>query len=69
MVEGVKQAESGDALVIRMVETAGREVTAAAVLTGMLAEQIRFRPYEIKTFKVTRDGTWTPVNLMEESLE
>lgn len=69
IVEALKRSEAGDALVIRLVETAGRAVEAAITLGDDVPQMVAFRPYEIQSFKVHRDGTWTPINLLEEEIE
>jgi alpha-mannosidase len=65
----LKKAEQDDALIVRLVEMAGQPVTATVRLEGGALESIAFAPYEIKTFKVSRDGRWQPTNLLEEAVE
>jgi alpha-mannosidase len=65
----LKKAEDAGALVVRLVETAGQSTTAQVKLEGGAAQEMRFRPFEIKTFLVARQGeriTWTACNLLEE---
>lgn len=62
----LKKAEASDSLIVRLVETAGQAVTAQAALEGGAPQTFDFTPYEIKTFKIGRDGQWTPCNLIEE---
>lgn len=68
VVETLKRAEKGDALVLRLVETAGHQSDAHVSLQGKSIISTTFEPYEIKTFKVRRDLTWQAVNLLEEPL-
>lgn len=63
----LKKADREDALVVRLAESIGQTVTARVSLESGAAQTIAFRPYEIKSFLVRKDGTWTPCNLLEES--
>jgi alpha-mannosidase len=63
----LKKAEREDALAVRLAETIGQAVTAQVRLEGGAPQSIEFRPYEIKTFLVGKDGAWTPCNLLEET--
>lgn len=66
--EQVEQTEEDDdALIIRLIEVAGEATRAQVTLTQQPPQSIDFNPYEIKTFKVQRSGTWMPVNLIEEA--
>lgn len=66
MLGALKKAEREDSLIIRLVETSGQPVTAQATLEAGTPQRIDFAPYEIKTFKVGRDGQWLACNLIEE---
>ncbi len=62
----LKKAETTDALIIRLVETIGTPVTAEVRLENQPAREIAFKPFEIKTFRILRDGSWTETNLIED---
>jgi alpha-mannosidase len=51
----VKQAEDGDARVVRAYESSGRAASARIQLFGRVVEAV-FGAHEIKTFLVPRDG-------------
>jgi len=68
IVSAIKQAEEGEDLIIRCVETNGSSVTANLEL-GFAKKRWSgsFRPYEIKTLRfTTRTGNVKVVNLLEE---
>ncbi len=65
----LKKAEREDALVIRLAESVGRETKALVTLDAEPGQTVTFRPYEIKTFKLTRQGhktLWQESNILEE---
>ncbi|NDJ86647.1 MAG: alpha-mannosidase [Chloroflexi bacterium] len=65
----LKKAENSDALIIRLVESNGQTVVATVTLENEAPQALDFRPYEIRTFIVTRhDGQvdWQSCNLLEE---
>jgi alpha-mannosidase len=65
----LKKAEADDALVVRLIETAGQTTTAQARLENASPVSIDFRPFEIRTFKLSRQKEsviWRPCNLLEE---
>jgi alpha-mannosidase len=62
----VKRAEDGDALIVRLFENEGQEADATVTLRGLPAIEVKVRPWELKTLRVERDGTWQEVNLLEE---
>jgi hypothetical protein len=64
----LKKAETEDALIVRLEECAGEAVTARIALDGGAPREIAFGPYALRSFKITRDGTWTEVNLLEEPI-
>ncbi len=68
IVSAVKQAENGNDLIIRCVETNGATVTANLDLGFAKKKWIGdFRPYEIKTLRMNaKSGTIKEVNLLEE---
>ena len=68
IVSAIKQAENGDDIILRCVETFGQPVSATITLpfvnNGWTGD---FRPYEIKTLKYFREsGSLTVVSLLEE---
>jgi alpha-mannosidase len=68
-IGAIKKAETEDALIIRLQESAGQTTTAQIALEGGTTHTAEFTPYQIRTFKLTRDGRWLPSNLLEESRE
>lgn len=67
----LKKAEDGDALIVRLVETGGKRVTARVCLDGGPEQRFRFTPHQIRTFRVTRQSSgilWQECNLLEELL-
>ena len=68
IVSAVKQAENGDDLILRCVETNG--MAASANLDLVFAKRKwsgHFRPYEIKTLRMNfKSGNIKEVNLLEE---
>ncbi|MBK8019939.1 MAG: hypothetical protein IPK19_00615 [Chloroflexi bacterium] len=68
VVGALKKAEGEDALVIRLHETAGEAVTARIELEGAPPLDAEFGPYQLRTFKIARGGTWKACNLLEEAL-
>ncbi|MBN8634124.1 MAG: hypothetical protein J0M07_02285 [Anaerolineae bacterium] len=62
----LKKAETEDALVIRLQETAGTSVTATIELDGAAPFIAEFTPYQIRTFKIAKGSTWQACNLLEE---
>ena len=67
-MEALKEAEEGDALILRAVEWFGAARTARFALPAMGQEwRARFRAHEIKTFRIPAGGgTVTEVDLLEE---
>ncbi len=68
-IGALKQSEDGEALVLRLVETAGESVTATVTLDGEAAQSVDFTPYQIHNWRIHRQGetvVWTPCNLLEE---
>ena len=64
----LKKAESGEALIVRLAESVGQAVTARVQLVGDEARMMDFGPYEIKTFRVSRqaDGVmWAESTILE----
>ncbi|MBO4886086.1 MAG: alpha-mannosidase [Clostridia bacterium] len=66
----VKDAEEGDGLVIRAVETSGRPARARVSLPFIGASvEADYRPFEIKTFRVGADGSAAEVDLLERPID
>jgi alpha-mannosidase len=68
IVGALKKAEHEDALVVRLVESVGQSTTARVIFEGDVARKIEFRPYEIKSFLIGKDGAWRACNLLEEEV-
>ncbi|MHB1319614.1 MAG: glycoside hydrolase family 38 C-terminal domain-containing protein, partial [Anaerolineae bacterium] len=67
MVTVLKQAEDGDDLVVRALETAGAATHATIALPAWSRTlEADFRPGEIKTWRVPAEGEAMEVNLLEE---
>ncbi|HEY5510188.1 MAG TPA: glycoside hydrolase family 38 C-terminal domain-containing protein [Prolixibacteraceae bacterium] len=68
IVSSIKQAENGDDLILRCVETNGMAVTANLDLAIVKRKWSgNFRPYEIKTLRLNaKSGSIKEVNLLEE---
>jgi alpha-mannosidase len=68
LVTAIKQSEDGDDLIVRLVETVGRETSATFRFPPAgIAWRGTFRPCEIKTLRLSAGaGTATEVNLLEE---
>ncbi len=64
----LKKAENDDALIVRLAESAGKTTAAQLTFEGGQPTTVMFAPYELRTFKITRDGVWAAVNLIEETL-
>lgn len=65
----LKKAEREDTLIVRLVETVGRTTTATIQLEDDSPQRVEFAPYQIKSFKVTKDAediVWQLCNLLEE---
>lgn len=69
----LKKAESEDALIVRLQETAGQATQATLMLAEATPFTADFTPYQIRSFKVRRSTngavTWTPVNLLEAAID
>jgi alpha-mannosidase len=62
-----KQSWDGMALIVRIQETTGEDTTGHLALhTPEVRIEPRFRPFEIKTFRIERDSTWREVRMIEE---
>ena len=65
----LKKGELEEVLIIRLIEMVGQAVTASLQVDGLPIARIDFRPYEIKSFKLSREAdsvSIQPCNLLEE---
>ena len=63
----IKQAEQGEGLILRLVETHGEALNFDLTLpVWQIKVSVVMKPYEIKTLKAMPDGTVGEVNLLEE---
>jgi hypothetical protein len=54
-------------LIVRVQETTGQSTTGMLVMHSPAVEiAIPCRPYEIKTFRIDKDGGWREVAMIEE---
>ncbi len=65
VVTALKQAEQSDDLVLRLYEPHGRAAQAEVSLLGVRFA-VEVRPQEIKSFRVSRSGRVTEVNMLED---
>jgi alpha-mannosidase len=62
-----KPSRDGKALVVRLHETSGREISAElTIFQPLRVINLEFKPFEIKTVRVERSGAWREVDLIEE---
>ena len=69
-----KRSSAGDALIVRLQEATGRGTRARLGVALPVREtksggppiRLAFKPFEIKTVRVERDGTWREVRMIEE---
>jgi alpha-mannosidase len=62
-----KRSWDAHALILRFQETVGEETEGTVLIHHPLVSvQIRFRPYQIRTIRFERDGTWNEVPMIEE---
>jgi alpha-mannosidase len=62
-----KQSWDGKALILRLHETTGERVAGAIHLNRpAVTIELKFEPFEIKTIRVEREGTWREVEMIEE---
>jgi alpha-mannosidase len=62
-----KQSWDGKALIVRMQESTGMKMRGSLSLTSPQKKiSLIFAPFEIKTIRIERNGTWRLVNLIEE---
>ena len=66
VLTALKQAEDGNGLVMRLVETDGKETTATVKLCAMNTEfTMLWKPQEIKTVRIDKDGKVSEVLITE----
>ena len=62
-----KRSWDAKSLVMRLQEAVGEETRASVRLVQpVVSVRLTFRPYEIKTIRFERDGTWNEVTMIEE---
>jgi alpha-mannosidase len=63
-----KRSWDGKALIVRLQEAVGRKTVGEMGISPKSDQQVplSFQPFEIKTLRVERDGTWRPVRMIEE---
>jgi alpha-mannosidase len=62
-----KRSWDAKSLVMRFQETIGEETrTSVSLVQPSVSVRLTFRPYEIKTIRFERDGTWNEVAMIEE---
>lgn len=70
LLQTLKKAEDGNGTILRLYETAGRETTAKILLPDFAAEiEAHFRPQEIKSFRVSADGSLSEIDFIEDAKE
>ena len=63
-----KQSSDGKAVIVRLQEMGGQPTPANLQFAGMSAPAtLAFKPYELKTLRLERDGTCHEVNLVAEA--
>jgi alpha-mannosidase len=63
-----KKSWDGDSLVLRLQESVGVETRAQVhLLNPSVVARLAFRPYEVKTLRFERDGSWREVAMIEET--
>ena len=65
----LRKAEDEDALIVRLVESAGKATTVTLTLEGAELTRLELKPFEIATFKIKRGNkgvTIKPCGLIEE---
>lgn len=64
----VKPAADQRDLIVRLVERTGKNVRARLRIAGEKSLALNFAPYEIKTLRIRRDGSWNECDLLERPL-
>ena len=65
----LKPAENSRGLIARLVERNGRQSPALLKIAGLAAIRVDLGPYEIKTLRIRRDGSWSECDLLERPLK
>jgi len=68
----LKQSEDGQALIVRVQESAGLAAHAQITLEENAPHTVSLAPHQIRSFRVTRQGAgldWQACNLLEEPLD
>jgi alpha-mannosidase len=69
-LSALKRSWDGAALILRLHETIGKQTEGTVRLARPPATiPLTFRPFEIKTLRVERDGAWAEVPMIEEQTE
>jgi hypothetical protein len=64
-----KRSWDANALVMRFQEAVGEETEGIVrLLSPSVSARLKFRPYEIKTIRFERDGSWREVAMIEEQV-
>jgi alpha-mannosidase len=68
-VGALKKAEGENALIVRLVESAGRDTSALLTVDGLpRGKRIALKAHEIKTLKLTRKGKRTQLSVVKLSV-
>ncbi len=63
----LKKSQNGDALIIRMMETIGKDTNAMLnIHKPEINIDLEFRSFNIKTIRIEKNGSWREVNLINE---
>jgi alpha-mannosidase len=60
-----KRSWDGEALIVRLQEAVGRKTKAELKVAGAIP--LSFAPFEIKTLRIEKDGSWRQAALIEET--
>ena len=58
LISALKKSEDGKAYVVRAYECAGKATVSAIDVYGIGKKEIAFKPFEVKTYYITKDGEW-----------
>ncbi len=62
-----KQSNDAHALILRLQETTGNPASARIMMTRpSMTLSLAFKPFEIKTVRIEKSGTWREVHLIDE---
>ena len=63
----LKKSENGDALIIRMMETIGKDSNFMLHINNPEIQiDLKFKRFDIKTIRIEKNGKWREVNLINE---